>query len=142
MVEMSKSDNGKARRATAVYFGICGNPKSKKHLKPLLKDESARIRSNAIGSYGRIIHPELPFDIHTIEKKAESVPPEIKNVIPLLKDKNTKVSMRALIILSHYHGLNNADVEKALKDATKDSQHKIQHKASITSGIPCPKCGK
>ncbi len=47
-VALSESDQAKARIQSAVYFGVKGDPKGKKHLARLLRDDAASVRSRAL----------------------------------------------------------------------------------------------
>jgi len=143
MMELARSDNGRARNAAAIFFVQSPDPRAIDELRALLDDEAVMVRSRALRFYAGKIHPArggpVPWGVGN---PADTVPEGVESILPLVQDDNTKVRMDAVAALSAYAKLDSAGVGRALRQALSDPKHKVRHAAAAALGVPCPGCGK
>jgi HEAT repeat protein len=141
MMELARSDNGRARNAAAIFFGLSDDGRAPEELRRLFNDESAMVRSRALRFYAAHIHPQSrQGNVWGIGEPAETVPEGVEAMLPLVSDANVKVQLDAVSALSAYAGLDHARILEALHQALSDPKHKVQHAAARSLGVPCPKC--
>jgi HEAT repeat protein len=142
MEDLSRSPNGRARFAAAIFFWLSADARATPHLRRLMNDESVKVRERALCGYAEHIHPSLR-GTHSRGKDvpAASLPDGIDAIFPAMSDANVKIRFNAVEALSAYARLHDERVEAALRKALDDPKHKVRHAAARALGIACPGCG-
>jgi hypothetical protein len=145
-VELSRHRSARVRTKAALHFGLCLDPKGKRHLERMMKDPSVQVRHRALVSYAMLVSPVEEdgwrYEARNyFERWASCVPRGIGKLFPLLDDDNVKVRLGCVLALRPYARLKHAKVDGALKKALKDSKHKVHHAAALALGVVCPGCG-
>jgi HEAT repeat protein len=141
MQELARSENGRARNAAAICFGLSDDPRAPGELCSLLTDPAVMVRSRAVRFYAAQIHPgRLWGATFEMDQSAETIPAGIDAILPLVQDVHTKVQLDAIRALSAYVQLTDERIETALQQAMADSQHKVQHAAARALDVACPGC--
>jgi HEAT repeat protein len=136
------SQNGRARNAAAIFFGLSEDERSGELLTSLFADESVSVRSRALRMFAARIHPDCEKgNGWGIAEAAGTVPKGVKAILPLVGDKSVKVKLDAIRALSDYAALEDKDVRGALDLALRDPHHKIHHAAARALNRACPGCG-
>ncbi|UCH43249.1 MAG: hypothetical protein JSW16_01540 [Dehalococcoidales bacterium] len=144
MMKLARSDNGRARNAAAVFFGLSDDKRATEELRTLLlRDPAATVRSRAVRFYAARIHPAKSGDrLLRIHEAADTIPEGVEAILPLVRDDNVKVRMDVIAILSAYARLGDARIVEALHQALDDPLHKVRHAAARVLGVPCPRCSE
>ena len=143
MVKLARSDNGRARNAAAIFFGLSDDTRAPEQLQALLEDDAVMVRSRALRFYAARIHPKCGRgDVWGIDEPADAVPQGIEAILPLVTDKNPKLRMDAVRALSAYAKLQHKGVEAALHSALDDAKHQVRHAAAQALNVPCLGCGR
>jgi len=141
-VQFSRSNRAKLRHAATCHFGLRADRTAKEHLRRMMRDQSQGVRSSALKWYAAAIHPEREVrNVWGRSAPARSVPPEVYDIVPMIKDGSAGVRASAVNGLWPYGGLGDPVIEKALSEALNDPVHKVTHDAARALRIRCPKCG-
>lgn len=140
MMELARSDNGRARNAAAIFFIQSPDARAVDELRRLLSDPAATVRSRALRFYAEKIHPAPHPGPGWSVQRADSVPDGVDAILPMLHDENEKVQMDAIRTLSAYANLGAIRIDQALREALRDPRHKVQHASARALEVPCPGC--